>query len=211
MLSLLVSGYYNQVPFLYCFMRIFFILILVIVLGACVPAKKYHELLINQQTCNDDLQEYKTIVETQSMQLDVQKEIIELLKEDTTNYGNQYRVLKAKYQQVNQADNPFNSSKELGSGAGGMNDLRGKPRMRLANLSSIPETPHTDIVVIAFSLVVNDRGKVVRVNVRNEGTTTNNQKLIDEVKELILKEVKYEPKMGAREEMFDYNVTIQPN
>lgn len=86
---------------------IFGVLFLIITLGACVPAKKYNDLLAKEQNCAEELKKYKTssldyeaqlktvIARSELMQKDVDK-----LKSDTSALGNTYRALQAKYQQA---------------------------------------------------------------------------------------------------------------
>jgi hypothetical protein len=98
---------------------------------------------------------------------------------------------------------PGSGSGEPGSGAAG-------ERIRLTNLKSNPKTPNSSICKIALQLTVDERGVVVAANVVRAQTTTTNQVLIDEVIDLVRKEVRYKEKPGARHETAYFTVTVQP-
>lgn len=98
---------------------------------------------------------------------------------------------------------PGSGSGEPGSGATG-------ERIRLTNLKSNPKTPNSSICKIALKLLVDERGHVVSVSLIRSETTTTNQALIDEVMDLVKKEVRYKEKPGARSEYAYYTVTVQP-
>lgn len=99
---------------------------------------------------------------------------------------------------------PGSGSGEAGSGGSG-------ERVRLNNLSSKPKTINNNICNIALKLTVDSRGVVVHASVIRQNTTTTNQTLIDEVIELVKKEVKYKEKPGARNEIVYYTVTVKPS
>jgi chemotaxis protein MotB len=71
---------------------------------ACVPAKKYNELLEREKKCSEDLEKYKSdalTFEGKAKDLETrydiaQKQVASLIK-DTTNMGNDLRQLKAEY------------------------------------------------------------------------------------------------------------------
>lgn len=98
---------------------------------------------------------------------------------------------------------PGSGSGQAGSGAAG-------ERIRLTNLNSNPKTPNSTICKIALKLTVDERGVVVGANVVRAETTTTNQALIDEVINLVKKEVRYKEKPGARHEIAYYTITVQP-
>src|SRR5690554_7922515 len=88
-------------------MRLFNILLLALLLTACVPAKKYNDLLAKEQKCSEELKKYKTtsldyeakLKTVQTRDNLMQKDITQL-KSDTTELGKSYRSLQAKYQQA---------------------------------------------------------------------------------------------------------------
>jgi hypothetical protein len=77
-------------------------------------------------------------------------------------------------------------------------------------LKSNPKTPNTALCQIALKLIIDANGKVVSVLEIRENTTTTNQVLIDEVKSLVKKEVKYDARPGAPNATVFYTVTVQP-
>ena len=89
-------------------MRLFLgALVLVFTLGACVPAKKYNELLSKQQDCQDQLKGYKTSaldneanLKTLQTKADLMQKDIVRLKADTTEMGKSLRLLQAEYNQA---------------------------------------------------------------------------------------------------------------
>lgn len=91
----------------YGIMRLFFgVLVMVLGFTACVPAKKYNDLLEKQQNCSDELKKFKTSsLESESQLKTVQTKLnlldreIAQLRSDTTDLGNSFRSLNAKYQQ----------------------------------------------------------------------------------------------------------------
>lgn len=81
---------------------IFFLGVLFLV--ACVPAKKYNDLLEKEQRCADELSKYKTMAldyEAKSKSLEASVNLlnreVEQLKKDTSDMGHQFRQLQAQY------------------------------------------------------------------------------------------------------------------
>jgi chemotaxis protein MotB len=80
------------------------IISLTCVLGACVPAKKYNELLEKEKICSEELNKYKTSsIENEGKAKDLQvmadqfrKDIISL-KKDTLELGSNLRFLQTQY------------------------------------------------------------------------------------------------------------------
>lgn len=88
-------------------MKLGFVILGLLVFGACVPAKKYKDLLEREQKCSEELAHYKTSsldFEGKSKDLqtryDVVKKEIAALKEDTSNLGNNYRLLQTQYDKM---------------------------------------------------------------------------------------------------------------
>lgn len=82
-------------------------LVLAVTLGACVPAKKYNDLVAKEKKCADELKKYKTSsldyeaqLKTLKTKAGLMEEDISRLKKDTSNLGNSYRSLQAKYKQA---------------------------------------------------------------------------------------------------------------
>lgn len=86
-------------------MRLFLmILTTVVTITACVPAKKYNDLLAKEKSCKEELKKYKTSaldneakVKTLEAQHKLMKKDIEQLRKDTSQLGQQFRSLQAQY------------------------------------------------------------------------------------------------------------------
>jgi chemotaxis protein MotB len=81
-----------------------FILLGGLILTSCVPAKKYNELLEREQQCSEDLAKYKADAisyegkaKEYEAELKVARTSLDRLKADTSEMGNDYRELSAKY------------------------------------------------------------------------------------------------------------------
>ena len=75
--------------------------------SACVPAKKYNELLAREQACSEDLAQFKSSALTnEALAKDIQgrynllKTEADGLRADTTDLGQKARFLRAKYDQL---------------------------------------------------------------------------------------------------------------
>lgn len=87
--------------------RLFSLVLLVVLIGACVPAKKYNDLLQQQEACSESLKKFKTqaldnegklkTIEAKAKLLT--KEVVQL-KQDTAAIGANYRSLKAQYDKL---------------------------------------------------------------------------------------------------------------
>jgi hypothetical protein len=104
----------------------------------------------------------------------------------------------------------FGSDIGPGTGSGTPGTGGSGERIRRTNLTSNPRTPNSQTHTIALKLIVDANGTVISVSEIRERTTTTNQVLIDEVKELVKKEVKYESKPGAPNETTYYTITVKP-
>ena len=104
----------------------------------------------------------------------------------------------------------FGSDAGAGSGSGSPGQGMAGDRVRLSNIITKPKTPNDENCKIALKLIVDSRGKVVFAESIRENTTTTNQLLINEVIELVKKEVKYREKPGAVNETTFYTVTVRP-
>ncbi|MDG0974711.1 MAG: hypothetical protein P8O07_11185 [Crocinitomicaceae bacterium] len=104
----------------------------------------------------------------------------------------------------------FGSDNGPGSGTGVPGTGSAGERIRKNNLKSNPKTPNTALCQIALKLIIDANGNVVSVLEIRENTTTTNQVLIDEVKSLVKKEVKYDARLGAPNATVFYTVTVQP-
>lgn len=104
---------------------ILFVLIAVLTF-ACVPAKKYNDLLAKEKACAEELSKYKSSsidFEGRAKTLDAEnknliKEVFQL-KLDTTEMGNKYRMLAAEYDKANERnqilENQFDEAKMRGA------------------------------------------------------------------------------------------------
>ncbi len=88
-------------------MKIFSIIFTVIVLTACVPAKKYKDLLAREQTCSQELEKYKSSslnFEGQYKEFEAKynnlKKEVSSLKGDTTDLGSKFRFLQTEYDKM---------------------------------------------------------------------------------------------------------------
>ncbi len=88
-------------------MKILFILFSFFLLGACVPAKKYNDLLEREKKCSEELETYKTSsldnegkAKDLQTRYDVMKKEVTALKIDTSNLGNNYRLLQTQYDKM---------------------------------------------------------------------------------------------------------------
>jgi hypothetical protein len=104
----------------------------------------------------------------------------------------------------------FGSDTGPGSGTGDAGTGTAGDRIRKNNLKSNPKTPNTSVCQIALQLIIDSNGNVVAVSEIREKTTTTNQVLIDEVKSLVKKEVKYDVRPGSPNATVYYTVTVQP-
>ena len=104
----------------------------------------------------------------------------------------------------------FGSDTGPGSGSGDPGTGTAGDRIRKNNLKSNPKTPNTSVCQIALQLIIDSNGNVVAVSEIREKTTTTNQVLIDEVKSLVKKEVKYDVRPGSPNATVYYTVTVQP-
>lgn len=80
---------------------------LLIGLAACVPAKKYNELVAKEKQSSDELNKYKTAAldyEGKYKDVDARYQSllkeVDLIKKDTNDLGNKYRVLQTQYDKM---------------------------------------------------------------------------------------------------------------
>ena len=89
-------------------MKIFIGLIVsVVVVCSCVPAKRYNELLEKEQKCSEELAKFKTDAlnfEAKAADLEAKLDVltgqVSSLKKDTADIGQRYRTLIAKYNKM---------------------------------------------------------------------------------------------------------------
>jgi chemotaxis protein MotB len=91
----------------YIMKNILFLLFTLSILAACVPAKKYEDLLAKEQTCSEELAkfkasslEYEGLAADYMARYEVNKKSIDGLKKDTTTLGKDLRILDLKYQKL---------------------------------------------------------------------------------------------------------------
>jgi hypothetical protein len=104
----------------------------------------------------------------------------------------------------------FGSDTGPGSGTGDPGSGTAGERIRKNNLKSNPKTPNTSVCQIALKLIIDSNGNVVAVSEIRDKTTTTNQTLINEVKDLVKKEVKYDARPNTPNATVYYTVTVQP-
>lgn len=87
--------------------KILFSAILMLALTACVPSKKYKELLEREKQCNEELESYKSRAltgEGKAAEFEAKYNVltkeVDALKSDTTRLGNEYRELQAQYDKI---------------------------------------------------------------------------------------------------------------
>lgn len=87
--------------------KILFSAILMLALTACVPSKKYNELLEREKQCNEELESYKSRAltgEGKAAEFEAKYNVltkeVDALKNDTTRLGNEYRELQAQYDKI---------------------------------------------------------------------------------------------------------------
>ncbi|TNF49425.1 MAG: hypothetical protein EP305_02840 [Bacteroidetes bacterium] len=85
-------------------LRYLSIVSLVLTFTACVPAKKYQELLEKEKQCSEELEKYKNSALTNEgkakdlqTKFDVASKEASALKKDTSDLGNKYRLLETEY------------------------------------------------------------------------------------------------------------------
>ena len=81
-----------------------FVAIVSFALAACVPAKKYNDLLKKEQACAEELEKYKTssnqyesVAKDMQTKYDVASKELAKIKQDTSVLGNKWRVLNRYY------------------------------------------------------------------------------------------------------------------
>jgi len=84
-----------------------FAILAVVFLGACVPSKKYKDLVEREKKCSEELAQFKTSsldFEGKSKDLearyDVVKKEVSKLKADTSSIGTSYRILQTQYDKM---------------------------------------------------------------------------------------------------------------
>lgn len=80
---------------------------LLMLASACVPAKKYNELVEREKICNEELESYKSralLSEGKATEFETRYNVLtkeaEALRKDTARLGNEYRDLQAQYDKI---------------------------------------------------------------------------------------------------------------
>lgn len=80
---------------------------MLLIMSACVPSKKYNELLEREKKCSEELEQYKSSAlsnegKAKDLQarLDILNKETSSLKKDTSEMGNEYRLLQVQYDKV---------------------------------------------------------------------------------------------------------------
>jgi chemotaxis protein MotB len=83
------------------------LLVSLIVFSACVPAKKYNDLLSKEKECSEELKKYKTSsldneakLKTVEAEAAILRKDVKTLKKDTSDMGQAYRSLQAQYKKA---------------------------------------------------------------------------------------------------------------
>lgn len=86
---------------------LFFFTLIAILAAACVPAKKYNELLEKEKTCSEELVKYKSSsldfeakAKTLEARVETMNKELTALKKDTLDMGHEYRSLKAECSKI---------------------------------------------------------------------------------------------------------------
>lgn len=84
-----------------------FAILAVVFLGACVPAKKYKDLVEREKRCSEELAQFKTSsldfegkAKDLEARYDVVKKEVSKLKADTSSIGTTYRILQTQYDKM---------------------------------------------------------------------------------------------------------------
>jgi chemotaxis protein MotB len=84
-----------------------FAILAVVFLGACVPAKKYKDLVEREKKCSEELAQFKTSsldfegkAKDLETRYDVAKKEVSKLKADTSSIGTSYRILQTQYDKM---------------------------------------------------------------------------------------------------------------
>ncbi len=84
-----------------------FAILAVVFLGACVPAKKYKDLVEREKKCSEELAQFKTSsldfegkAKDLEARYDVVKKEVSKLKADTSSIGSSYRILQTQYDKM---------------------------------------------------------------------------------------------------------------
>ncbi len=146
-------------------MRLFFgALITILMLGACVPAKKYNELLAKQENCQDQLKKYKTSsldnaarLKTLQTKADLMQKDIDRLKSDTAKMGESLRLLRAEYEQALLLGESFQKK---------LNEIKNSDARQLAKMqadlqSKILEVQHKEDALIELENKLNKKERLL--------------------------------------------------
>lgn len=104
-------------------------------------------------------------------------------------------------------DNGAGNGKGKGNGLGDGNGNGTGERKRLNNLNTSGLQSNQDCT-IKMRLSVNAEGNIVAIEVL-PGTTTNNQKLIQQITSLVKQQIKYNKRTGAAIEKINYSVNVK--
>ncbi|HEU0227758.1 MAG TPA: hypothetical protein VFQ86_08475 [Arachidicoccus soli] len=105
----------------------------------------------------------------------------------------------------------FGNDNGPGGGTGNPGVGGGGNRKLLSHSLPKPKTINDETGVVVFNLTVDALGKVLRADVNRQKTTIDNQKLIDEIKSMVLRDVHYSKKSGAQNVIISYSVSVYPN
>lgn len=97
--------------------RLMNVFLMIGLLSACVPAKKYNELVEKEQKCSEELESYKNralTYEGKAADLEAKFSVltkeVDALRKDTLNLGNQYRLLQVQYDKLYERNRDLEAS-----------------------------------------------------------------------------------------------------
>ncbi len=174
--------------------------------GGGAPSENTNPTEENQQDPEEQPVQDESPVETQTGQGDSESDVTS----ETESQSNPFSGDGSGGQGTSGNGTGFGSDDGPGTGNGDPGTGAAGDRVRLTNLRTNPSTPNDQVCQIALKLTVDSRGQVVAASSIRDNTTTSNQRLIEEVIQLVKEEVKFKEKPGARNETAYYTVEVQP-
>ncbi len=145
-------------------MRLLLMVLVVVSAVACVPAKKYNDLLAKEKACNEELEKYKTSsldaeakVKTLEAQQEIMSKDIDQLKADTAELGKKYRSMEAQYQKATR----ISSSIEREMDRIKNDDAQQLARMRSELESKIIETQRKEDELMALERELKNKQRLL--------------------------------------------------
>jgi predicted nuclease with TOPRIM domain len=137
-------------------------------ISACVPAKKYKDLLSQNQKCNEELTHYKNSsldFEGKSKELQEQYTLltteVKKLKADTNALGNTFRVLQTQYDKMAQQNESLEKAFDKLRLAGAKETANLTPKIGRARPLAERSLGHPDAGAISFAMMVQTINKTL--------------------------------------------------